>query len=218
MVSCGSSPRDLSMRNGVRDWNWLDTGAGPHAWREQLLELRGEVLELMEDLDDTQLNWRAARGRWSIGECVDHLATTNAAILVPLHEALALGRRAGRTSVGPFEYGWLGRKFLSSLVPPPPHRLKAPRRYRPQSSHHGPALAAHFAHVQDDVLGALQESSGLDLARLRARSPALPILNLPVGIWFASMAAHEARHLLQARAVRAHPSFPARRAPAERRV
>jgi len=66
-----------------------------------------------------------------------------------------------------------------------------------------------FARIQDELLATLDEATGLDLARIGVRSPAAWILKLPAGIWLAAMPAHEARHLLQAQAVRADPRFPA---------
>jgi hypothetical protein len=174
-------------------------------------------------LDEIQVNWKPGASRWSIGDCVDHLATTNEAILSKVRDATASARRRGRTASGPFRYGRLARWFLEQIGPPAPERtraqgamratprrrMRAPRRYRPRPHHEAAALAARFARVQDDVLTALGESEGLNLARIRARSPALGLLRIPVGIWFASMAAHEARHLEQARAVRADARFPA---------
>jgi len=115
---------------------------------------------------------------------------------------------AAKVSSGPFEYGWLGRSFLQQVAPPPRRRLRTARKYKPPGERMGALVAADFARTQDALLAALGEAEGLDLARIQARSPALWALRLPVGIWFASLAAHEARHLLQAQAVRAEPGFP----------
>jgi hypothetical protein len=192
----------------MREWNWTDPSVGPPGWHEQLQELRVEILALLAGLDDAKVNWRPSPDRWSIAECVDHLGRTNEAILGPVRAALEAGRRAGRTAGGPFRYGLLGRGFLRAVAPPQSHRLRAARPYRPAPQHSAATLAADFARVQDEVQRALDQAAGLDLARIRARSPAVLLLRLPVGIWFASMAAHEARHLSQARAVRADPRFP----------
>jgi hypothetical protein len=194
----------------MRDWDWRDPSGGPRVWQMQLDELRSEILGFVLGLGDVQVNWQPVPGAWSIGRCIDHLTTTNAAILPRLEEALAGGRRANRTSDGPFRYGFLGRYFLDAVAPPPRRKLQAARRYRPAAEHSAAVLAANFARVQDSLLQVVEQSQGLDLARIRARSPAVWLLVLPVGIWFASLAAHEARHLLQARSVHAAAGFPAR--------
>lgn len=193
----------------MRDLNWRDPSGGPRVWRTQLEDLRSEILGLVLGLGDTQVNWRPAAESWSIGQCVDHVTTTNAAILPRIQEAMVRGRRGNRTGDGPFRYGFMGRYFLDALAPPPKRRLRAVPRYRPAAEHSASVLAANFARVQDALIHVVEQSEGLDLARIRARSPAVWFLVLPVGIWFASMAAHEARHLAQARSVREATGFPA---------
>jgi len=193
----------------MREWNWLDPSGGPRVWREQLVDLRSEILGLVLGLRDNQANWSATPGGWSIAQCVDHLSATNAAVTPRVRAALFSGRQKGRTAAGPFEYGFLGRNFLQQVAPPPRRRLRAARKYRPPGERMAALVAADFARTQDALLSALGEAGGLDLARIQARSPAMWALRLPVGIWFASLAAHQARHLLQARRVREDARFPA---------
>jgi hypothetical protein len=131
-------------------------------------------------------------------------------VLVPLRAALTTARSRGRTGQEPFRYGFLSRWFLRSLSPRSRRRLRAPRKYTPAPRHRVEPLSQEFARVQQDLLAALVEAEGLDLGRVHARSPAMWLLRLPVGIWFAGLAAHEARHLEQARAVHQHSGFPPR--------
>ena len=44
----------------------------------------------------------------------------------------------------------------------------------------------------------LNSANGLDLERIRVRSPAVPLIKLSLGAAFEIQAAHERRHLLQA--------------------
>jgi len=67
----------------MRDWNWNDPSAGPEVWRQQLEELQAEILDLLEPLDDEQVNWRPEAWKWSVGQCMDHLSSTNAMVLEP---------------------------------------------------------------------------------------------------------------------------------------
>jgi len=194
----------------MRDWNWNDPSRGPTAWRLQLEELQGEILGLLRPLDDPQINWRPEPWMWSIGQCVDHLTRTNGLVLAPLHAALAQARVRGRAGQEPFHYGFLSRWFLRSLSPESKQRVKTPRKYTPAPEHRTTLLEKEFTRVQQDLLSALAASDGLDLGRVFVRSPALWLLRVPAGIWFAGLAAHEARHLRQARAVRDHPAFPSR--------
>ena len=71
-------------------------------------------------------------------------------------------------------------------------------------------MLAEFSRQHADLQQLLQDAAGVHLARVHMRSPALWLLQLPVGIWFASIPAHGARHWIQACAVREHPGFPRR--------
>jgi hypothetical protein len=195
----------------MRDWNWKDPSGGPRAWRQQLEELQAEILTLLEPLDDGQVNWRPEDRVWSIGQCVDHLGRTNAMVLEPLRLALTQGHAKGRIGKEPFRYGPLARWFLRSMSPQPRQRVKTPRKYTPAPEHEVQGLVREFTRVQQEMLVALGDAEGLDLGRVKMRSPALWLLRLPAGIWFAALAAHEARHLQQARGLLHHPAFPRRR-------
>jgi hypothetical protein len=54
----------------------------------------------------------------------------------------------------------------------------------------------------------LRQASGLDLARARVTSPAARWLRLPLGCGFALTAAHERRHLWQAKQLTSRSEFP----------
>lgn len=194
----------------MRDWKWQDPSPGPEAWRQQLQELQVEILGLLEPLDDTQVNWRPEAWMWSVGQCVDHLVRLNTLVLGPVHASIVEARSRGRLGQEPFRYGLISRWFLRSMSPQSTRPAKTPRKYVPAAQHEVKALAAEFTRMQQRLLDTLDAAQGLDLAKVRARSPALRLLRLPVGIWFAALAAHEARHLRQAQAVRQHAAFPQR--------
>jgi hypothetical protein len=60
---------------------------------------------------------------------------------------------------------------------------------------------AAFRAYQVQYIDRLRQASGLDLARARVSSPAARWLTMSLGSGFALMAAHERRHLWQARRV-----------------
>ena len=70
-------------------------------------------------LSDAQFNWQPGEGRWSIAQCLNHLNVGDTLVLPAFDRAIATGRAAGKTSVGPFRYGWLSRFMISQMEPPP---------------------------------------------------------------------------------------------------
>jgi hypothetical protein len=174
---------------------------------DELVTTSNAIFALAAPLSSTEFNWRSAPDRWSIGQCIDHLATTNGRMLPLLERAVAKSRAAGRFSDGPFRYGWISRWFLAETGPGG-GRASAPSRYLPSLSElaPGPTLE-RYKNGLDRLVSAAHKADGLDLGRVRVPSAALPILRLPLGIWFLSLSAHGARHLNQGRAVRALPEF-----------
>ena len=154
-------------------------------------------------------NWRPAPDRWSVAECLDHLNTAGTLLVPRLEKAIEHGHRNETTAEGPIEYGWLGRWWISAMQPASRRRFKSPKLFRPSSSDLVKEdVLATFLALQDDFIRLVRASEGLDLQRLKAASAALPVLRLSVGVWFESTAAHEERHLAQARRVTAQAGFP----------
>lgn len=174
---------------------------------EELSRLEGEVQALVAPLADEGLNRQPEDGRggrgWSVAQCVDHLSRSNAIYLPALAAAVDKGRKAGRSRRDRLAPGRLGRWFVAEMEPPPRHRWKAPKREMfPPSRHEKEALLAGFSRQQSAVIELVRGSSDIDLSRVRFRNPMagnLPLFNLATG--FLVIAAHERRHLWQARNV-----------------
>lgn len=177
-------------------------------WFDALSQVQADVDRLLEPLDEARLNWRPAPARWSVGECLDHLTVTGTAIASYLGPALERGWARGRTGVGPFELGRLGRWWVKQVGPAPVRTARAPAVFAPGSAFRKPELAARFQVMQRGLLRLVERAGGLDLRRIRARSPVTPLLRFNAATWFEATIAHECRHLDQARRVLAEPAFP----------
>jgi hypothetical protein len=66
-----------------------------------------------------------------------------------------------------------------------------------------------FLHLQDQLALQLEQANGLHLGRVKVRAQGLVPAKLSLRVTFAWIAAHERRHLWQARQVRNHTAFPA---------
>lgn len=168
--------------------------------------------ELASGLGEAALWWRPAPDRWSIGECLDHLVLTGEAYLPVLDETIEDGRRRGRTAPGPYRRTLVGRWLPRLLEPPPGLRIAAPREIRPPGpSPDGPRpnpLPA-FLELRGRLEERLDAAAGLDLGRLGMASPFYGWIRFDLGSAFRILAAHERRHLWQARQVLEADGFPA---------
>lgn len=166
-----------------------------------------EACERFGWLSEAQLAWRPEPGRWSIAECLDHLHVTGEEVLAQVEAAVVRGWARGTTGSPPFRYGWLGPWFVRANAPSG-RRVPTPRVFRPREGRPPVGALDDFLALQEELGAALERANGLDLARVRARSPVTPLLRIGIGSWFEVIAVHQARHLAQARAVLEHPAFP----------
>lgn len=172
---------------------------------DALDRIAGEARALVDGLDEEAGTWRQHPGSWSVAECLDHLAASNRVyldVMVPAAErALAEGRRRR----GPATPGLIGGWIVWMLEPPvrKRFRMRAPENIRPRV---GPSLgdaAARFAGTHDEVRGFLARYADLDLAGVTFPSPLARALRFSLATGLHELAAHERRHLWQARRVRA---------------
>jgi hypothetical protein len=170
--------------------------------------IKAESSELVKGLEELQFNWRPRPRSWSIAECLLHLNIIGDRYVHVLENTLTEARERGLTGSGPFGYGWLGKWILNNTEPPPKRKFKAQRSFMPADGQPLTAVMPTFLHLQEQLALQLQRANGLDPRRIKVPAPGLGPVKLNLYVTFARIAAHERRHLWQARQVRNHPAFP----------
>ena len=173
------------------------------ALKDALDAAERDARALAAELTPAQGVWRADAGSWSVAECFDHLATANRVYLTAMRPSAERAQREGRTRRHPALPGLVGGWFVNYLEPPAKPRLKskAPRAIRPRI---GPALDDAFPAFlasHDEVLTFLRTYSGLDLSRILFPNPFIRGVRFSLATGLHVLAAHERRHLWQARRV-----------------
>jgi hypothetical protein len=172
------------------------------AYRQQFQAIANEAQELTKGLDENRFNWRPAANQWSIEECLAHLITVGSKEVIALEEAIRSGKERGMTGSGPFIYGPVERFILGMTEPPIRQPVTAPMRFRPLHGQPLTAVLPTFLHLQSQLIVRAEAADGLDLRRVKVATPVSRFLRLSLGAMFAQIAAHERRHLEQARRVR----------------
>jgi hypothetical protein len=192
----------------------IETKAAPlvaelESYRQQYEAIRADAQGLVEGLTEAQFNWRNEAGRWSIAECLAHLNATGQVFLPRLDRAMKRAREEQRLSAGPYRHGFIGN-FLVRQIDAPIKRLKtkSPKMFAPMPEHLSSVVVPAFATLQEEILRRIEQANGLDLGRVKIASPISKLVKLSLGQWFAFIAAHERRHLWQARQMRNHAQFP----------
>jgi hypothetical protein len=178
------------------------------ALRAALQPLETEVRELGAGLGDEQLHWAAEPGRWSIAQCMEHLVV----IAQRYHPRLAAAMDQRSTTSGATEYRptWVGRRLVDAMRDTTGRRhFRAPRLFQPDARP-APGAPERLLATQRELGELLTRAAGVDLVRVKVRSPVMPLLRLNLGETLELQVVHIARHLAQARRVREHADFPAR--------
>ena len=172
-------------------------------YRRQFEEIARQAQELTLGLTDAQFNWRPSAAGWSIQECLAHLTMVGQVEANAIEEAVGKARERGLTGVGPFEYPAWERYILRETEPPVREPIAAPQRFVPTPEQPITGILPTFLHVQQRIVAQIERSDGLDLRRVKVPTPITKLLKLSLGTTLAQAAAHERRHLAQARRVRA---------------
>jgi hypothetical protein len=171
-------------------------------YREQFDQVAAEAQELTKGLDEPRFNWRPAPGQWSIEECLAHLILAGNWEIKALERAIEDARTRGVTGKGPFRYGPIERWIIDASGSPVRRKFPAPKHFRPLHQQPLTAVLPSFLHLQRQLGLLAERADGLDLARVKVATPISRFFRMSLGAMFAQIAAHERRHLAQARRVR----------------
>lgn len=176
------------------------------SFHRQFDAIKAEVTDLTAGLTETQWNWRPAAGSWSIAECLDHLNIFGRDSQATMYGMIEQARTRGFFSRGPFRGTLLGTLLIWLIEPPYRIRFKAVKSLVPGSAHRSRDVLSTFLALQGELQDLLAAANGIDLGGVKAALPTRPRVTL--GEWIAVVAAHERRHLWQARQIRSLADFP----------
>ncbi|MEO8100595.1 MAG: DinB family protein [Acidobacteriota bacterium] len=171
----------------------------PSHWTQPLEQIAGEFATAFGPLSATQLNWKPGPDRWSIGQVIDHLITTNSTYF-PIIAAMKAGtyKPHFNAKIG-FLVSFFGKLILGSVQPEATRKQKTFPPFEPSQSSI-PAdivkrLEARQAQLIREIVGAQ------DLLNCVVSSPANRYVVYRLDRAFDILVAHERRHLLQAKAI-----------------
>ena len=177
-------------------------------FRKQFEQISADADALVTPLGQEQFVWKPGPNRWSIAECLEHMNASARAYLPAIDEGIADAIRHGAYAEGPFQYNLIGRIFSRLMEPPARFRMRAPIDKQPGPERPKRETLAGFRAYQVQYVDRLRQANGIDLSRSCVRSPLASWIRIPLGSAFASMAAHERRHLWQARKITEMAGFP----------
>ena len=192
---------------------------------------RGQTLAMMQELSQSQLDYKPASGKWSVGEVLDHLILGQRLNLCYIAEVIAM-KAAGKPPVlrlsstdVDVSIGYIPRRLLPALeVPFTVLNLFLPSSVRDFMTRNplipaqnpevtNPRRARPAEELRNDLISSLKETDALleshadlDDGTMMIQHPLLGNNSVPGLLRF--LALHEQRHQSQINDIRTNPQFP----------
>ena len=176
--------------------------------RSALDDIAREAEEAFGGLDARQLNWRPDDTRWGVAQCFDHLLTANRMMLQAARDALDESRPRTIWQRLPVLPGLFGRLMVRSLTPTATRKLTAPAAIRPVFTAIGADVVRRFAEQQRETARWMERLDAARAERTIMVSPFIRVITYSVLDACRLIAAHDRRHMAQARRVMTLPEFP----------
>lgn len=169
---------------------------------EEFNRVRSDAEALTAPLSTEQLLWKPETNKWSIIECFAHLNVVDGMDVPALRSTIKQAHKDGITKRGPFRYGLVSGWFVRSMEPPVRRfKFTAPGAYFPSAVREPRETIGEFLRIQTEIGDLVRAADGINLARVKVRLPIGPGLKMSLGRRLQLLAAHDRRHLWQARQV-----------------
>lgn len=161
-------------------------------------QTRQGVIDATKGLSDAQWKFKSAPDRWSVQQCVQHLALAEDF----LYQNGVQKALAGTPSTADRDYHKTDAAILA-MVPDRSKKAQAPEPLVP--SNDGPAsdVLDHFLKSRDRSIELMKTSDDL-----RSHTTSSPLGTFDGYEWLIFMSAHSERHTKQILEVKADPNFP----------
>jgi hypothetical protein len=164
-----------------------------------LADTRAGVIEAVKGLSEAQFNFKPGPDRWSIAECLEHIAIVENAVLSGVRVRLEKGPApAADRDVKQID------AMILTTVPDRSTKVKAPAQLVPTGNSAPAANLENFLASRQQTVNWLKSDSNL-----RGHSVDHPVLGPLDGYeWILAAAGHSERHTKQILEVKADPNFP----------
>src|SRR5437667_6385207 len=154
------------MRQFLESSNLLETVA------TETGKVSEDAKQLVAGLSEAQLNWKPAADRWSIAQCLVHLAIATEKFGPYVTAAIARGREKWPvTNAVPYRPTRIGGWLVKQLLPETTRKVSARKIFRPTESDTIHDAPVRFLKAQDGFLRFVREAKGIDYNKSKLRSP-----------------------------------------------
>ncbi len=168
---------------------------------KSISDIERRAREHFGKLDYETFNWSSEPGRWSIGQCLEHLVKSNEPYFA-IFDRLANGtHRATIWEQIPIWPMLWGKALYNTIKPENARKAKAPKIFQPTIGTVLLSTLDEFCRQQPRLIAAMSNLKHLDLEATIITSPVARVITYSLRDTFAILAAHEERHMRQAERV-----------------
>ena len=185
----------------------IETLAHPHL-RKLLADVAATTAaaqQVRAGLSDAQLAWKPEPGVWNVLECIQHLITVDGLYFPQIRTVLE--RAPHVEGSAPYRPSFFGRTFIRYVSPESKRKIKTFRVFEPPPTLTDVTVMARFVEHQDEFANLIRRSDGVDLNGNKFASPVSRFVRFSLGEGLTLLAAHQQRHLQQARRLTERSDF-----------
>jgi hypothetical protein len=158
-------------------------------------------------LSEMQLNWKSAMNAWSIGECINHLITTNNLYLVKIENII---NKSSNTSTKDFPYAqsFMGKLIAKGVDPSNIKKAKTFKAFLPDSSAIQKSVIEDYVNLSVKLIDFAKKMYNIDMNRKKLSSPVNFLIRMNLGDPLIIIPKHDERHLNQAERLIKIENFP----------
>jgi len=166
---------------------------------QYLEQTRDDVVAAVSGLSDTQMHFKPAPDRWSVAECLEHIALAEDFLFMNV-----TGNIAKAPAPAPDRDNAKIDAMVLAMIPDRSHKAQAPPQLVPSGRWTPKETLDHFLASREKTIDFMKTSP--DLRNHVADSP----LGQPLDgyEWLLFIGAHSKRHTEQIEEVKANPNFP----------
>ncbi|HAS43405.1 MAG TPA: hypothetical protein DCS93_23195 [Microscillaceae bacterium] len=162
--------------------------------------------ESFDHLTEEELYWQPAPGKWSVGECLEHLNITSRNYMPKIKVGIQQGLEKGWQAQGIFKTGLIGQNFTNSFRldenNQPRRRVKTFKSFEPNNlPQRNPRVREEFAENMAQFIAQIDQAAQVNLNKVKITSAIGPIFRFRLGDVFRFLNVHTHRHLIQAQRV-----------------
>ncbi|WP_139925844.1 DinB family protein [Hymenobacter sp. DG01] len=153
-------------------------------------------------LTDDQLNRGPGPGKWSVGQCLEHLNIVGGLYLPVMNRKIKAARERGSSPAETVVHGFFGKKMTEAMrVPASEKAMKTPQQYAPSGSRLPRTVVEVFSRQLDELDNLITQARTINANAVRIPNPIVPLLLPRLTDALELLVEHIKRHIQQAERV-----------------